>query len=1751
MQQAGLRRWTSEGGTPRRTPLRPSREGSAPSVSLDVRCGCQFYQSDALLPDRQHRPALPASRQAVARPTSDHEYEPIGKPISEKALGASEPPKPPEPMVPPAPSTTPPPPSVFVSEPELAPKADDDASSTTSHERHMLRPSTEDDHTNMEFEGDDTEPPSSSMALQKQLEDRYFVNTPTTTESRTDCEVSTSQVESSALENLPLKRENRKRSMVGEEASKLHQKLKTQTGRLKTKLKTIKKPQFNMPERPKFNMPERPKFNMPERPKFNMPERPKFNMPERPKFNFPDRPKFNLPDRPKFNMPERPKINLPERPKFRMPDRPKFLEKTKFTLPDRPKFTMPDKSKFKLPDRPKINFSAAFSRNKENTTKEKTDQSTDSTSGSKKRMIDFDFRTYPRFSRFKKDKKGGKSTKTERPGTPPPGFATVPRVTKDRQAVMSTSHWEDMSSNMSSEEPRHYGLPKDYPTDKDNDFESKLAQVDKDYNQMQEEYQREKLTGVEKVKLENAELWNAMERSSAQRLEHRGSLPFYITGNEQNNEEFGNTIENDDESSAASTGHHRRGVLEEIDNDEFFLRQKGISQDNIEVGKYLSDEIRDAFRSPVNALNQLDGVTDRNNMYDQNQNEESFDDNIDQTELNEEVDHSHEIDHDDGYYTFPPVRPSRSRKQKVLENKDQENDSSFSEGQNIPAPAMFQEPPVVKQEVEKSEAPRKSLFSGNNFKEPEMLQNLNEYENEMEQTRDIPTIPKRRKKTSNKDFNYSENGSLFNEPYEDDKWMKPTDQNDRMIDDEIIVHRMEYVMPNMESDLPEESPVAPRRMRSRSRGSRATSACDDDRTSRGADSLTLDSHNHLPTVDIEWNLDDGPDDPGYAIVDKVVSQKKNEPPPRPPAPVRRNRSLKSLSSDRQFFTVPRAIKESTPPKRPSRNYSTLGPSRPPRKKSTTSLTDLKSIPQETSNSDTTQYVEIDDEEFDPHKGLKSGEVISKMKDRPLPPPPRPPRGPKRSKDPSDRRDDDMNFEDLTVEVEMPLNNGSLEDFNDRVPNEDFDYRVPIEDFNDNILTHDYNMKEYDRRAPIDDYDQEEIIEIEVSTQTDPLPDDFDYTIGMEEPFIDNDKIITTPQNEFQTDDIDVEENSIDAEILYRGLQRFRESSRPSSRTSRPITPAERPKTPIDRPKTPLDRMSPTAILVERRVSSPTRINERNVMVTEASLIVMPIDDPDSYESKTISSQKPIHPDSYESKTISSQKYPIHPEPVPKEKPSEMWEALNAQYPVLPSMDVENRISECAIERQIVPESYQQQRVQEPSQQQIVLEPSHQQIVLEPSHQQIVLEPPQQQRVLEPSLQQRVLEAPQQQIELEALQQEIVQEPPPREIIRDVPPQQVVPEAPKQQMVLPSPELEVVKTQRMQVSDLDVERLNVAELQASRILVSEIEGLSLQVTDINSKSGNIIVRGIELAPGIFDEILQKFAQMAPPSAPMSTQTPAETQTKSDVTQETQTDSVAEAPQRAPEIPPPPAPESVCTLKSLPPVSAPQPQPPPAVFTPEPPPPPANLPEPQTPSNPPEPQVPSNIQQPFAIPAAAQEVIFELGPNVEFYGEAPERPPLPHLPPNVYPLAYYPEYSIPPNSFYRLRSPPDRPPPDFSEGDPPLPSSRRRKHKREVVSSSDEEYRPAPRRAPARSTEPSVAELSSQLFRACQNSVGRTARYIMSYITSQFGSGENKKDMQMALVIVLVMIAGLILIGVGDGRTVHHHHWDFFNPPTNDN
>lgn len=707
-----------------------------------------------------------------------------------------------------------------------------------------------------------------------------------------------------------------------------------------------------------------------------------------------------------------------------------------------------------------------------------------------------------------------------------------------------------------------------------------------------------------------------------------------------------------------------------------------------------------------------------------------------------------------------------------------------------------------------------------------------------------------------------------------------------MQNEDIIVYRTEheYVVPQTETTATDRSPLPPRRNRSRS--SRGTSLCDDDRTSHGAESLTMDTH-ALPTDYIESDKHARHESPGYATVDKSASA--------PNKGVRRSlsktppvRRRKSHSSERKYYTVQPVDKSL--------------PDRPPRKKSSTSLMTLDSFSKRSVSGDLTQYVEIDEPQLDEvHKDLISGEVVNKMKDRPLPPPPRPPRGPKRTKS----------------------NKSSFED------------RCNINVGPESLTLTDKGMK-------IDD-----VVEIEVSTQTDPLPDDIDFELGMEE-------------------NLDFSMSSSLRDIVNEEPYRSKSHSKigESPRISRPTSRSEKsfkisdPKI-SELSKSNIGRTSPTVILVERRVSSPTRINEREEMLTEASLTVQHID-------------------------IDEADIPDVP-PLPR--PKSVTNITRTSRKTVPSSDDQ------ALER--------------------------------------------------------VTEAS-----------------------RDV-------------------QLDNLVTQRLQVRDLDVGRLNVSELQASKILVSDIEGMTLQVTELDSKSGHISVSGIEFSQSVIDEIVKKFTEIS---------------------------TSASVPQAAHELPRPMSrEEQTQTDQSAGDTLVPESSQPSTVQTSPPPPPPKY----------------SNEEEATA---------------------PPQRPPPPDLTPLLY--SYLQDMTMPPATYYhRPTALRDRPFTEFHDAQhqsppPPTRRAKRRPAAPHSESSSDEALtRPSPRRmpAPVRPHEPTITEAGANFLRVCHNSISRTIRNIFNSFVSYISGTEDKKDVQMALVIFLVLIAGLIMFGLSDSRTIHHHHWEFFNPP----
>jgi hypothetical protein len=113
-----------------------------------------------------------------------------------------------------------------------------------------------------------------------------------------------------------------------ENAGGFQEKFKNQAGKIRSRLRSIHRPSFSMPQsRSKptdatltamgsgSNPPSSPrtdqKASRMERFRMALPERPRFSLPDKSKFHLPDRPKFNLPDKSKFHI-KKPNIQLPK-----------------------------------------------------------------------------------------------------------------------------------------------------------------------------------------------------------------------------------------------------------------------------------------------------------------------------------------------------------------------------------------------------------------------------------------------------------------------------------------------------------------------------------------------------------------------------------------------------------------------------------------------------------------------------------------------------------------------------------------------------------------------------------------------------------------------------------------------------------------------------------------------------------------------------------------------------------------------------------------------------------------------------------------------------------------------------------------------------------------------------------------------------------------------------------------------------------------------------------------------------------------------------------------------------------------------------------------------------------------------------------------------------------------------------------------------------------------------------------------------
>ncbi len=163
------------------------------------------------------------------------------------------------------------------------------------------------------------------------------------------------------------------------------------------------------------------------------------------------------------------------------------------------------------------------------------------------------------------------------------------------------------------------------------------------------------------------------------------------------------------------------------------------------------------------------------------------------------------------------------------------------------------------------------------------------------------------------------------------------------------------------------------------------------------------------------------------------------------------------------------------------------------------------------------------------------------------------------------------------------------------------------------------------------------------------------------------------------------------------------------------------------------------------------------------------------------------------------------------------------------------------------------------------------------------------------------------------------------------------------------------------------------------------------------------------------------------------------------------------------------------------------------------------------------------------------------------EEPEPPARPPPPRSLYPSDYA-QYSLPPPSFYQLRSYPD----EIEEVLPHSPTTmhrqRRRYHRRRDSTSDEEEQREHRRnRHSTRSPDhPSIVDLSGQLVRACGSAIGRGGVNLYA-IMKEKNQEMKRRDVSIGVAILIFVVAFLMMIGIRGERTVHHHHWDYWNPP----
>ncbi|XP_065077200.1 uncharacterized protein LOC135700598 isoform X1 [Ochlerotatus camptorhynchus] len=1749
-------------------------------------------------PDREQRMAAVVftPKKLSDKPTfdyRDHEYEPIGEPVDDKPTEAK-------------PTAT---------KGSLVPPTDDQNRKLSSASLRV--PTDEGDTISMED-------------LQKDIEDRYFNRTmeeqattdvaepveglAATQEKTSKVKAAMARAQEGGKKAMARAQESSRNAMVkAQEGSKsLHQKLRKQTDKFKTKMShiNIKKDKDVAPlatpeivttpeiERLDFTLAEpKPEQETGEiepapvaakeaaqeaeteegapengttKKKFRGADFSKIKNIHMPKIQ---KPEFKRPEFTKISKPKMPKLKTPDMSKFKRPEMPKFLTEK----PDFSKIKMPEKigtikiQRSKSMKEPTVSAAASAASPSDAET-----PSVIGADGTKKKLDYTDFSTYPRLLDKFKRQKSTPSNVSVRAATPPPLEFTKAGKTSRSKGTTVVSRWaekssEDAGSNRffsGSELGEREGSVERRMRQRLETAELEAAELPVTAEQKQlEEYDKENreihllsaarhdefMKRKPPMERQESDLASEEEKqfwasSLGQKIRQNidmNSNDFDFLDEEdrlrtaretetmglsaQDRARFlGETIGEHSEkdydmrsttpysnkecqSSGSSGIRRRKGVIEEIDDDEFFLRQKGISKDNIQMGEYISSAIKEGLSTPKNALAEMgrydsyfDDEADASERMSMEYRAEQgaggryYQPSLESDDISNKQSFTDEFRKQaDFYKTFPPDRPMRKHKKSYNDEQYDEDDH-----QKVPYDSYQQE----QEEEANMDFYRRDRKYGS--EQPEIHIEQEEHFMDQESVGNgffrngtaVPPTPPRRRKKRFRDVTPSDLA-----PFGNGLTSKPI-YNSFTIGPETHIFNAEIPLAQEESfttPLP-----TPRRSRSRSQISKLN---DDDRTSRGAESYIFGAEDNAP---VKHNIDMS-DSNGYAIVRK-------EPPPRPPAPIRRRKSTHSLEEHRQFSTLPNF--HSVSPARPTRNYSTINPNRPPRGRSVISLNENQAQPSGISKEDITQYEEIEAVDNQAKLQLQSGEVVKKMKDRPLPPPPRPPRDTRKPRkfDQDDRHDFDGGAERIT---------------------------------------------------PFDMIEARVIQEVEIAIQTDPVSDDFDLDIEVSETMGEVDKSAKTLQQilkQEQQAEIDRARQLAEANNLMRDIQKFRDSSSSlSQHGSRPETPSamsfERR---VSAPSTShmmaslsnenlteqdlanIDDDKFIAELVKKYVSEEkvtdglkksqkpadepkrnysaekidsTRLHEMESMIVQENML--------KQEMRVVQSE-PSAPPRRRSLVASTQDIPTSIE-IPSDMIEEIVERLrtNEQQHIAELEQLHQHQLDDVRREQEEQRKLQEQKLEE--QQKILLEQQNQQLhetqqlkeqILQQQEQQtsLLLQQQQQQQQLLLAQQQQQLLLQQQEKERE-LQRERE-----RELLRE---REIELEKAREREreLHHARELELQRARELEqqrAREIEQQRLRELELQHTMQLehqrLRELEMQRAQEVEMQrareaelqrARDAEIQrIREVELQRAQETEMKLKDIERRLMESQAS-----ETQGDDAVSVEEKSETVAEL-LRTQDA-------ELCKLKEIE----------------------RRMRENQAREDEAASFEPKSETVGKEKKEATEPVTVASGENVAAES-SPVRPPPPRISSHIpmasqFPYQEYLPYALPPQPFYPARNYSDE------EGAyPQAPHRRRRHHRSRRESTSEEEFQREQRkqRHETRSPEPSIPALSSQLIRACGTSIRDTGDELMTILRAS-SKDENKRDLHIALIILIVIVAGLMALGMSGEKSVHHHHWDYFNPP----